>query len=223
MYRSSLAPAAIVAALVAPSVAAAQKSDLSVSPFVSFLPAAGGNPLAGLALTLAGNGALGLRGSAHLSLDNRSQNSGLGSTSSLRPWGADADAMLSLGRALGGSNRAISPFVFVGIGTAATDSLGYRVNHTNWSYGAGTAIPLGRAVDVFGEARWRMSRYVLPTAPGAPTPTNELRFGVSFHVGGGGSGGGFGDAIAGWTRHLPSRFRRPDAFRRPRARRAHSG
>ena len=40
------------------------------------------------------------------------------------------------------------------------------------------------AIDVFGEARWRMSQYVLPTASSAPSPTNELRIGLSFHVGG---------------------------------------
>jgi cell wall-associated NlpC family hydrolase len=51
-------------------------------------------------------------------------------------------------------------------------------------------IPLGAAVDVFGEGRWRMSRFVLPTAALAPAPTNELRVGLSFHYGGGSSGAG---------------------------------
>jgi NlpC/P60 family len=190
VFRSPLASAAALsAALVAPSIAAAQQSDLSVSPFVSFLPVAGGNPLAGLALTLAGNGGLGLRASAHMALENSSGN-GFGSTTSIRPWGADADAVLSLGRAVGGYNRGFAPFVFAGIGTAAKDSAGYRVTRSNWSYGAGASIPLGHAIDVFSEARWRMSQYLLPTASSAPSPTNEVRIGLSFHVGGGGPSGG---------------------------------
>ena len=54
-----------------------------------------------------------------------------------------------------------------------------------WTTG-GPDVPW-RAIDLFGESRWRMSRYVLPTAQLAPKPTNEFRVGVSFHVGGGGS------------------------------------
>jgi cell wall-associated NlpC family hydrolase len=45
------------------------------------------------------------------------------------------------------------------------------------------------ALDVFGESRWRMSQYVLPTARFAPAPTNELRFGISLHFGGSSSRG----------------------------------
>ena len=224
MFRSSLASACaavVSAAIVAPSIAGAQQSDLSISPFVSFLPAAGGNPLAGLALTLAGNGGLGLRASAHLALEN-SPNNGFGTTSSIRPWGADADAVLSLGRAVGGYNRGFAPFVFAGVGTAAKDSAGYRVTRSNWSYGAGTSIPLGHAIDVFGEARWRMSQYVLPTASSAPSPTNEIRIGLSLHV-----GGEWTErrprrarAIAGARARRRSCFRPRDSRRRAKRRRA---
>ena len=76
------------------------------------------------------------------------------------------------------------PFVFAGIGTSGYDSGGSNAFRNNWSYGAGATIPLGGALDVFGEARWRMSRFVLPTATLAPSPTNEFRVGLSFHVGG---------------------------------------
>src|SRR5205823_1981154 len=146
-----------------------QQSDLAISPFVSFLPSAGSSPLAGLALTLAGDAGFGLRASAHLALDNSNN---VTYRSSMRPWGADLDAMLSVGgRAFGGINRTVAPFVFAGIGTSGKDSAGYRLTHNNWSYGAGVNIPLGAAVDVFGESRWRMSRYVLPTASLAPTPS----------------------------------------------------
>ena len=90
MSRNSFfSSAVVVSALMSPCVLLAQQSDLAISPFVSFLPAAGSNPLAGLALTLAGDAGFGLRASAHLVLDN---SIAFGSNASIRPWGADADA-----------------------------------------------------------------------------------------------------------------------------------
>jgi cell wall-associated NlpC family hydrolase len=189
VQRSSLTSvAAFFVATVAPFVSvAAQRSDVSISPFVSFLPAAGTNPLAGLALTLAGDGAFAIRGSAHVALENYYAD-GFGPSGAFRPWGADADAILSLGRMFGGSGRSLSPFVFAGIGTSTTDTTGFRTSHSNWSYGAGLSIPLGSAIDVFGESRWRMSSYVLPTASLAPSPTQEIRAGISLHFGRGSRG-----------------------------------
>jgi cell wall-associated NlpC family hydrolase len=186
LTTASILAASFAGLLVWPAASiAAQQYDLSVSPFVSFLPSAGASPLAGLALALAGDAGFGLRASAHLALEN-ANNSGFGAGSAIRPWGADADAVYSIGgRAFGSYNRTFAPFVFAGIGTSATDSIGFRVVRSNWSYGAGATIPLGSAIDLFGESRWRMSRYVLPTASFAPAPTTELRVGVSFHVGGG--------------------------------------
>jgi hypothetical protein len=183
VFRSlSAARAATVslgAIAVAAIPAAAQQSDLSISPFVAFLPSAGTSPLAGLALTLAGNGGLGVRASAHLALENNNNNYLMGS-GALRPWGADADLVLSLGgRSLRGT-PSIAPYAFAGVGSSNAAT-------TNWSYGAGLSIPLGADIDLFGESRWRMSRFVLPTASMAPSPTTELRVGLSFHVGGGGT------------------------------------
>jgi cell wall-associated NlpC family hydrolase len=172
--------------LVAP--AAAQRSDVAISPFVSFLPSVGTNPLAGLALTIAGDAGFAIRGSAHLALDSYGTN-GFGPSDAFRPWGADADALLSIGGRAFGPKRTFAPFVFVGIGTSTTDTTGFRETHSNWSYGAGLSIPLGRAIDVFGESRWRMSSYVLPTASLAPRPTNEIRAGISLHLGASGSRG----------------------------------
>lgn len=193
MFRSTLSFRAAVllpAAVAAPCAAAlAQQSDVQVSPFVSFLPSTGASPLAGLALTLAGNGGLALRASGHLSLENPNT-SGASSLNytTMRPWGGDADAVLFLGgRYLGGYERTLSPYVFAGIGLSGRDSAGSTAIAHNWSYGAGLTVPLGGSIDIFGESRWRMSRYVLPTAQLAPSPTTELRFGVSFHVGGGNS------------------------------------
>jgi len=182
---SVLGAASFAVALCVPAgPLCAQQSDLSISPFVSFLPSAGASPLAGLALTLAGDAGFGLRGSAHMALENTNNNYVIGGTS-LRPWGADADAVFALGgRSLGASRRSLAPYAFVGIGTAndgtGSNPAAYR---SNWSYGGGLSVPLGAAIDAFGEARWRMSEFVLPTASMAPSPTNELRFGLSFHVG----------------------------------------
>jgi cell wall-associated NlpC family hydrolase len=183
-FNPAISSAALVLAAVAPlSPVSAQQTDLTVSPFVSYLPAMGSNPLAGLALTLAGDGGLGIRASGTVSLQNQVGGT-LGFSNSMRPWGADADAILSVGgRRLRGSNRSFAPFVFVGVGAASNDTAGFRATTSNWSYGAGATLPVGGAIDLFGETRWRMSRYVLPTAAMAPSPTQELRVGVSFHVG----------------------------------------
>src|SRR4051812_47843507 len=114
VQRSTFSSAAVVfaaAACLPAAFAGAQKSDLSVSPFVSFLPAtSGSNPLAGLALTIAGDAGFGFRASGHLALENPTSTGGFGSATSVRPWGVDADAILSLGRAFGGYNRSLAPF-----------------------------------------------------------------------------------------------------------------
>jgi cell wall-associated NlpC family hydrolase len=178
----ALSGALVAAALLVPAVVRSQQSDLSISPFVSFLPSAGASPLAGLALTLAGDAGFSLRGSAHMSLEN-TNNDYLINGTSLRPWGADADAVFSLGaRSLVAGRRTWAPYAFVGVGTA-NDGSGAGAYRSNWSYGAGLSVPLGAAIDAFGESRWRMSQFVLPTASLAPSPTNEFRFGLSFHVG----------------------------------------
>jgi cell wall-associated NlpC family hydrolase len=170
-------------ALITPLVAArAQQADVSLSPFVTFMPSGGASPLAGLALTMAGNSGLALRASGHISLENTNVNSLNAPT--MRPWGADADAVLFLGGRGVGSRRTVAPYVFAGLGTAGVDSFGRTEFHNNWSYGAGISIPVAGALDLFGESRWRMSQYVLPTARFAPSPTNELRFGISLHFGG---------------------------------------
>jgi cell wall-associated NlpC family hydrolase len=190
VYRQRLAPTAVLcaAAIATPgSLVMAQQSDVSVSPFVSFLPATGASPLAGLAIALAGTNGFALRASGHLALENSNANA-FSSANTFRPWGADADAVLFLGgHSFGGYNRGFAPFVFAGLGVSGSDSTGRSITHNNWSYGAGASIPLGSAIELFGESRWRMSRYVLPTASFAPSPTNELRVGLSFHIGSSGS------------------------------------
>ena len=188
MQRSLLAwPVARFAACALAALAAlaaratAQQSDLAVSPFISFLPTGGASPLAGLAITLGGTSGFAIRGSGNVSLEN-SSTSGLAESNRFRPWAADADAMLQLGRSYGGA-RSFAPYVFAGVGTRGGQSSEFGATQTNWSYGAGASLPLAGAIDIFGESRWRMSRFVLPTSYNAPSPTDELRVGVTFHVG----------------------------------------
>ena len=179
-----------VAFLVAPLTPTVGQSSVAISPFVSYVPSAARNPLAGMALTFGGTTGLALRGSADISVanpDNAASSTG-SAAGSVRPWGADADAMLFLGGLGGGTtvfSRSLSPYVFSGIGLSGRDSAGSNVMQHGWSYGAGAALPLGFDADLFGEARWRMSEYVLPTSKNAPDSKSELRFGLSFHVGGG--------------------------------------
>ncbi len=186
MHRPSLVLTAALAAAAAaaPTMSAvAQQSQLSLSPFMSVLPSGGASPLAGLAMTIGGTqSGFALRASGNLALQNSNVDL-FNSGETYRPWGADADAMFFLaGR--GSSRRTIAPYVFSGIGTASTDTDGFADRQTNWSYGAGLQVPLGGTVDLFGESRWRMSQFVLPTARDAFSPTTELRFGLTFHLGG---------------------------------------
>jgi hypothetical protein len=182
---------AAIALTLAPVMAAAGQSGVVVSPFVSYIPSGATNPLAGFALTFGGTTGLALRSSAEMSISTPPLDSAVSQAGGYRPWGADADAMLYLGGIGGGAtvfSRALSPYLFAGIGMTGGDSAGSNVVRHGWSYGAGAAIPLGFAADIFAEARWRMSEYVLPTSNGAPDSKSSMRFGLSFHVGGGGAG-----------------------------------
>jgi hypothetical protein len=175
-------PQLLLAGIAAPVVAAsAQQSNLAISPFVSFLPSTGASPLAGLALTLGGNSGLAFRASGNFALQNL--NASAAYSTDTRPWGADADAMFMFG-SRDGSSRSITPFVFTGVGIEGVQNVVNTTTRNDWSYGFGANLPITRAVELFGEARWRMTEYVLPTAQDAPPRTNELRVGLSFQVGG---------------------------------------
>jgi hypothetical protein len=190
VFESFLTPARIRVTLTAAALAtaanvvAAQQPALSISPFMSFVRDGGTSPLAGLALTLGGSSGFAIRGSGHLALNSANGSSAF-AASDARPWGADADAVLFIGGRSSNGVRSFAPFAFVGVGTSGTDAQNYESNRSNWSYGAGASIPLAGAVNLFGESRWRMSEFVLPTSQSAPATTNELRVGLTFHVGGG--------------------------------------
>jgi hypothetical protein len=179
---------AAVSLTLMPVLAAAGQSSVAVSPFVSYVPSAATNPLAGFALTFGGTTGLALRSGGEISISNPRLDSAAAQAGGIRPWAADADAMLFLGGLGGGAtvfSRALSPYVFAGIGLTGEDSAGANVVRNGWSYGAGALIPLGLHADIFAEARWRMSEYVMPTSQGAPDSKSAMRFGISFHVGGG--------------------------------------
>jgi hypothetical protein len=150
---------AAVALTLAPIAVAVGQSSVAVSPFASYVPSAAQNPLVGMALTFGGTTGLALRGSADISIKNPERTTATeGSTAAtaggMRPWGADADAMLFLGGLGGGAtvfSRALSPYVFSGIGLTGGDSAGVNVVNNVWSYGAGATIPLGFDASLFGE------------------------------------------------------------------------
>jgi hypothetical protein len=183
MHRIRFAAAILSITMATPTIAvAAQQSDYSITPFVSFLAATGKTPLAGLDLTVSGNPDLAIRVSGRTALRN-TYVGGFGVGTLMPPWGADLDIAVPLSGRPFGSKRSVSTFSFLGFGVAATDTAASRVVKKNWSYGVGTAIPLGSVVDIFADSRWRMQQFVLPTAKPRPTRARELRFGVTFHFG----------------------------------------
>lgn len=185
MLRSSYCQAlAVSTLLIATAVARAQRTNVTIDPFLSFPPSGSAQSMTGLALSVSA-GPLALRAGGHISLQDREENAS--STSAMRPWGADLDALAYLDNLSYGDVISFAPYVFVGIGASALDSGGLRVRRAGWSYGSGLALPLGRAFGIFGEYRWRMSRFVSPHAPDAPSPTSEARVGMSFRVGAGGT------------------------------------
>jgi len=177
---SSVLLFALIAGNAYPSMA--QQSDASISPSLSVPTNTGTGALAGLALALAGSSGFALRASGHVALRSTPATT-LGATPQLRPWTADIDAVFALaGRPFGNQNRTAASYGFVGTGKSAMDTANIRATNKNWSYGIGSMVPLAAPVDLFAEWRWRMSRFVLPTARPKPTRSKEVRFGISFHL-----------------------------------------
>jgi len=183
MLRSILRVASSPATLlVILSTSAVAQSDILISPFIAFNSSGIATRSAGLALTLGAGSGLSIRGSGHLGL-NGTTPSVVGNGTD-RPWAADADAVLGFGGHGVGGSRSFAPFLFAGIGTSGASTQNYESRRSNWSYGAGANVPVAGSIDLFGESRWRMPEFVLPTAADSPSPTTEFRVGVTFHVGG---------------------------------------
>src|SRR4029078_4253841 len=181
VFRSILkAAGAPVALLAIVSTSAAAPADLLITPFIAFNSTGTSTRFAGLALTLGGSG-LAIRGSGHLALNGTTPS--LAGTGTDRPWAADADAVMTFGGHGFTGSRSFAPFVFAGVGTSGASTQNYESRRSNWSYGAGANVPIAGAIDLFGESRWRMAEFVLPTASEAPSPTTEFRVGLTFHIG----------------------------------------
>ncbi|HZI40685.1 MAG TPA: hypothetical protein VFD67_03260, partial [Gemmatimonadaceae bacterium] len=182
--RQSRLSSFLLPALIAGNVypVMAQQTDVAISPSLS-LPAKGGTgTMGGLALTLAGSPGFALRASGLVALKNAPPST-VGATPSLRPWAADLDAVFALaGRPLGSRNRSVSSYGFMGMGESAMDTANVGAIKTSWSYGVGSLVPIGALLDLFAEWRWRMPKLVLPTARPKPTPSKEVRFGISVHL-----------------------------------------
>jgi hypothetical protein len=147
-----------------------------------------GSSLYGVGLTLSG-GALGLRGSGAASF--RSQSTSRGESITVDAWTGEVDLLLQPAILGGGrASVAISPYVFGGLGRISrADVDGFREYWTSASYGAGLAVPLGRALGVSAEGRYR-----LPLAEAVDETDSsfdssfprgwEYRFGLSITIGG---------------------------------------
>ena len=176
--RSSLLGAsATLVALLATRAQAQQ--GMTLSPFVAYSTAAA-SPAMGLGIGMSA-GIVGLRAAAYMPISGGSSpgaaiSSGV-TQSQGSSWGVDADALVALGgSSVGGL---LTPYVFAGLATASDSG----TLTPGWSYGGGLTLRLFGPVDAFAESRQRMSRLVLPTAYGAPTPRTELRAGLTLHLG----------------------------------------
>ncbi len=165
----------------------AQQADVSLGAALSFLSAIGNGAQPGLTLTMSGSPSFALRMNGRVAMRN-SYTGAFSAAAVLPPWGADLDALFALGgHAFGASHRSPATFAILGVGAGAVDTAGARIVARNWSYGLGSVLPLGSAVDLFLDSRWRMARFVLPTATPRPMRSKEIRVGVTVHAGGGGS------------------------------------
>jgi hypothetical protein len=187
VLRFSNSLAGVLVAAVVATTASAQQPGVSLSPFVTFPQSGDAGPLAGLTIGVT-DGPFSLRASGQFSMRDRVGLPTANTSLVIRPWSADADALLYFARNDSGARLTLTPYVFAGVGTTTTDSGVFRIRRGGWSYGAGTGMPLFSTLGAFAEARWRMSEYVLPNAPGAPKPSLETRVGLSFRVGSGGAG-----------------------------------
>lgn len=164
------------AALVAfTALAAGAQGSSSFGPFVGYTSGHGiTSPVtagAGIAFFA---GALGVRGSGAILLDDR----GRLDASAPYGWDTDADLVMRLGRPTGQSFSLV-PYAFAGIGGRSRPDSFTGVNdfyHT-WSYGGGVALGLSHSLQITGEARQRAMR-VTGETQWHSTGGAELRLGL---------------------------------------------
>jgi hypothetical protein len=179
MHRFRRTAACLSVLVATPTIiVSAQQSDYAITPFVSFLSATGKTPLAGIDLTLSGNPEMAIRMSGRTAFRTMSADA-LAAGPRMPHWAFDTDIAMPLSGRPFGTSRGVATFSFIGLGLAATDSAASRAVRKNWSYGLGAVVPLGSVIEMFGDSRWRIQKFVLPTAH--PTRERELRLGLSFH------------------------------------------
>jgi hypothetical protein len=189
MRLSSLLLRAGVCLVLAAPAAFAQ-SYLSTELFVARNGALADGSLFGLGLTLSG-GVLALRGSGAAAFSTRSTASG--ESVGVGAWTGEADLVLQ--PSIFGNLRAgavFAPYVFGGVGRiSAIDLDGFREQWTAASYGAGLLVPLGRALGITTEARYRLplAEALDDTGSGGSFDSSfprgwEYRFGLSIRLGG---------------------------------------
>ncbi|MFN2567783.1 MAG: hypothetical protein ABR499_22545 [Gemmatimonadaceae bacterium] len=177
----------VLLVLVAPSAAA--QSRLSTELFIARNGVlAPGSSLYGIGLTLSG-GALGLRASTAAAFSSESTDRG--ESIGIDAWTGEVDLLLQPSILGGVGDRvALAPYVFGGIGRISqTDFDGFRQVWTGASYGAGVAVPLGRALGVTAEGRYRLPLAEALDENGETFESSfprgwEYRFGVSITLGG---------------------------------------
>jgi hypothetical protein len=179
MRQSRFAVMLVFATAVFPGVIGAQRSEMSISPFVALPRTEGLGRAAGLAFTVAANPDLALRFGGQVALKNTYAGSEP-IPSALPPWAAEIDALGPIsGRPFERSGtRVAGTYAIIGIGAGASDTADTRVTRKNWSYGLGISLPLGSVIDVVGESRWRIYKFVLPTAK--QPKVKEYRLGLAF-------------------------------------------
>jgi hypothetical protein len=181
MRQRRFAVMLIFAAAAFPAGLRAQRSDMSLSPFMALPRTEGLGRAAGLAFTIAQNPDLALRFGGQVALKNTYAGSER-VASSLPPWAAEIDMLGPIsGRPFERAGaRVAGTYAIIGVGAGASDTADTRVTRKNWSYGLGISLPFGSVIDVVGESRWRINKFVLPTAK--QPKVKEYRLGLAFHL-----------------------------------------
>lgn len=177
------------AVLVLAAPGAAAQGRVSTELFLARNGAlAPGSSLYGIGLTLSG-GMLGIRASGAAGFHTESEERG--ESISVDAWTGEVDLLLQPS-ILGGVGGVVgvAPYVFGGIGRISqTDFDGFRNFWTGASYGAGVVVPLGRALGISAEGRYRLPLTEALDENESDFDSSfprgwEYRFGISINLGG---------------------------------------
>jgi len=211
--RLALAGPGLAAALLAPSVTAAQTRVQSGVGAEIYFAHNNSFPvprlLAGGALTT-GVGPIVLRGGGAFSRV-ADDGTGVGET----PWSLDADVLLNsaaLGRMAGILLGGFAPVGFVGVGKQGIHRAdGDSPSMATFSYGGGASIHLLEGIRLGAEARWRTTLEKDGAIPAGFRAGREIRLGIAFGFGAGSGLGGAGGVSRGGASSSSSGTRYPSA------------